>query len=109
MGVLVGLKLKVDKINQEKIFKGKKHDYYDVTLSINDKTSDFGTNVSLFESQTPEEREAKKERNYIGEGKVFWTDGKVEVAKPKKKEGGSPHQAYSEPQGVIDSNDDLPF
>ena len=32
------------------------------------------------DSQTVEEREAKKQRNYLGNGKVVWTDGNVCVA-----------------------------
>ena len=35
----------------------------------------YGNNASIMISQTQEEREAKKPRTYIGNGKVVWTDG----------------------------------
>ena len=34
----------------------------------------------MYEEQTKEERESGKPRNYIGNGRIFWTDGKVTVA-----------------------------
>ena len=55
------------------------------TASINDTTDKFGNNVSIYESQTKEEREAKVDKKYLANGKVVWTDGKVVVAEKKEK------------------------
>jgi len=55
------------------------------TISINDTTDTYGNNVSIYESQTKEEREAKAKKNYFANGKVVWTDGKITVAEKKEQ------------------------
>ena len=47
--------------------------------------SRYGNNVALFDSQTKEEREAKKNRNYLGNGRVIWTDGNVLLAEKEEE------------------------
>lgn len=73
----------------------------EITLSINDDTNDYDQNISAYVAQTKEQREAGKKKFYIGNGKVFWTDGKIVIA--KKPEA---HTAE-----VVDGNDedDLAF
>jgi len=50
------------------------------TGSINDTTDKFGNNVSIYESQTKEERNAKAKKKYLSNGKVIWTNGVIKVA-----------------------------
>jgi hypothetical protein len=79
-----------------------------ITLSIDDKVNGYGQNVSAYVSQTKEQREAKKERYYVGNGKVFWTSGSVKVAKEAEQEPqqtSTQQAAYNKPESV----DDLPF
>jgi hypothetical protein len=57
--------------------------YY--TASINDELDKFGNNVAITLQQTKEQREAKEKKVYVGNGKVAWTDGKIEVAKKEDK------------------------
>jgi len=57
--------------------------YY--TASINDQLDKFGNNVAITLQQTKEQREAKEKKVYVGNGKVAWTDGKIEVAKKEDK------------------------
>jgi hypothetical protein len=59
--------------------KGKDGKYKNYTISISDTPDKYGQNVSMFAEQTPEERSNKTPKNYIGNGKVFWTDGKISV------------------------------
>lgn len=74
----------------------------EITVSTNDETNDYGQNISAFVAQTKEQREAGKKKFYIGNGKVFWTDGKISVA--ENKQGASrPAQPDNE------DDDDLPF
>jgi len=54
-----------------------------VTIAVNDECNNYQQNVSVFKSQTKDEREAKTGKTYFGNGQVVWTDGKVTVA-PKK-------------------------
>lgn len=57
--------------------------YY--TASINDELDKFGNNVAITIQQTKEQREAKEKKVYVGNGKVAWTNGKIEVAKKDEK------------------------
>ena len=97
MASLINLNINVENLPKEKFVKGKKGVYYNLTISVNDDTNQFGQNVSAFDSQTKEEREAKKPKQYIGNGRVLWTDGKSTKA-----------QQEAQPQDN-DNNVDLPF
>jgi hypothetical protein len=55
----------------------------DVTISVNDEANKYRQNVSATIAQTKEQRDAKVPKVYLGNGGVFWTDGKVTLA-PKK-------------------------
>jgi len=77
MSTLIKASVRVDKLPKEKFIKGKDGAvYYNLTVSVQDE-SRFGNNVSIYDSQTKEEREAKKMRNYLGNGRVIWTDGNI--------------------------------
>lgn len=85
-----------------KVVNAKNQSGISLQIGINDETSKYGSNVSVSVSQTKEEREAKKDKYYIGSGKVFWTDGKISVAEKVEK----PIDSNSFPDI---SNDSLPF
>ena len=86
--------------------KGKDGKYKNYTISISDTPDKFGQNVSMFEEQTPEQRTAKSPKNYIGNGKVFWTDGKISVpVKPVMETASS----ISSNAFISELEDDLPF
>jgi hypothetical protein len=70
--------------------------YKNLTISISDSTNPYGQNISIYEEQTKEEREAKKPRTYVGNGKIFWTDGNVSVAEKRQADSAG-------------ADDDLPF
>jgi len=101
MGAIIRYSLNLDKLDKSKVVKGKKGTYYDLTLSINDEISQFGDNVSVYDTQSKEERQAKTNRNYVGNGKVVWTDGSV-VAAPSN--GGQQQETVSATDDI-----DLPF
>lgn len=80
MAKLISGSIDLNKIDRSKV---KKHDngalYYEVNISINDTANQFGQDVSIYDSQTKEEKEAKKNRNYLGNGKVVWSnDGQAQ-------------------------------
>ena len=82
MSAIINLSIRVDKLPKEKFVMGKDGAvYYNCTLSINDDANQWGQNVSLTDSQTKEEREAKKQKNYLGNGNVVWTDGNIKAVK----------------------------
>jgi hypothetical protein len=98
MSALINFSLRVDKLPKEKFVIGKDGAvYYNGTISISDETNQWGQNVSITDSQTQEEREAKKTKNYLGNGKVVWTDGKVATA------------TKQEAKVAVEETSDLPF
>jgi hypothetical protein len=71
---------------KEKFVQGKDGKvYYNFTISVNDESNQFGQNVSATDSQTKEEREAKKPKSYLGNGNVVWTDGNIKLADKKQE------------------------
>lgn len=95
---IVNISLNLDKIDKTKIIKGKKGKYLPLTFFIQDEEDQFGNNVSCIQAQTEEERKAKAERNYLGNGKVVFSDGN----QPQE-----PVAAGVEEEE--DDNSDLPF
>lgn len=85
-----------------KTVKAKGDKGLSITISTDDKSNEWGQNVAAYVSQSKEEREAKKNRFYVGNGKVFWTDGKITKG---EKPGSSPSSNASY-QG---DSDTLPF
>ena len=80
MSTLITGSIRVDKLPKEKFIKGKDGAvYYNLTISIQDETR-YGNNVAFMDSQTKEEREAKAQKNYLGNGKVVWTDNNIVLA-----------------------------
>jgi hypothetical protein len=99
MSALINVSLRVDKLPKEKFVQGKDGAvYYNFTVAVNDESNQWGQNVSLTDSQTKEEREAKKPKSYLGNGNVIWTNGTIQLA--EKKEGFATKEVVS---------DDLPF
>jgi len=80
------------------------------TIAVNDEANSYNQNVSLYLSQTKEQRESKTPKTYFGNGAVVWTDNKVTLA-PKKD--AAPVQAatdYAALHNQAVANDtDLPF
>ena len=99
MSTLINASIRVDKLPKEKFIKGKDGAvYYNLTIAVNDETR-YGNNVGIMDSQTKEEREAKKTKLYLGNGKVVWTDGKVTLA--EREEQTTTNQ--------VEETADLPF
>lgn len=77
MSTLLGISIDVTKIDKSKLQKDR---YLNITVSVSDESNAYGQNVSAYHEQTKEEREAKENKTYLGNGKVFWTDGNIKVA-----------------------------
>lgn len=72
---LASIRIDVDKITKDKIFVGQKGKYLDLTVSINDEPNQYGQNISVWEKQSDDERNNDDAKNYLGNGKIFWSDG----------------------------------
>ena len=102
MAVIASVKVDLKKITKEKIYKGKKGDYLEMTVVINDEVDQYGNNVSVTEGQTKEERDAKAPKTYLGNVKVVWTNGTNVDTAPRNDQPAAPA-----PAPVAD--EDLPF
>jgi hypothetical protein len=69
-----------------------------ITISVNENVDNYGNNVSAWDSQTKEQRDAKAPRNYVGNGTVIFSKAAQYPIAPKKPK--------SQP---IELNDQLPF
>jgi hypothetical protein len=82
MGSIASISIDLSKLDKTKIVNGKNgQKYYNLNIGINDNSDNYGNNIQVTEPQTQEQRAAKEPKTFYGNGKVFWTDGKIEVAK----------------------------
>ena len=70
MSTIVNASIDLTKIEKSKVIKGKKGSYINLTIFINDEADQYGNNASIIVSQTKEERDAKVDRVYLGNGKI---------------------------------------
>jgi hypothetical protein len=89
MAQLIAVSVDLTKIDKTRIVEGKNGGkYINLTISVNDEEDQYGNNVSLWQSQTKEEREAKENRLFLGNGKSLWSDSDkgAKTSKTSKKE-----------------------
>ena len=93
MAKILNVSINVDKINKAKLIKGKKGTYLSLNIAVNDEKDQFDNDCSVWENQSKEERDSKASKNYLGNGKVIWSN----------EEGASVSS------GAEDIDDGLPF
>ena len=101
MSALGTIQINLSEIPKELIYNGKKGNYITLQVGLNDETNKFGHNINVTIPQSQEQRQAKEPKKYIGNGKVFWTDGKLTVADKVEEPVGAAQQSPD--------RDDLPF
>lgn len=85
MSKLIAVSIDVTKLDKSRFVVGKKGTYANITINLNDEPDQFNNDASVWEGQTEEERKAKAERNYLGNGKVVWSsEGRAEQPESKK-------------------------
>ena len=77
----------------------------ELTIAVNDEVNNYNQNVSAFVAQTKEQREAKTNKFYVGNGRTVWTDGKI-TAFEYKKDTAETKKAETDNNG---DGPDLPF
>jgi len=77
MASIASISIDVKKIDKSKLNKGQ---YLNIDIATRDETNQYNQNVSVYYSQTPEERKAKEPKVYLGNGRVVWTDGNINKA-----------------------------
>ncbi len=76
------------------------------TISVNENVDSYGNNVSMWISQSKEQREAKESRSYVGNGTVVFSKAKEYPVAPKKEFKA---QSSSETNNDSQFDDNLPF
>ena len=101
MATIINASVDLSKVDKSKIFKKDGREWLSIAIAINDETK-YGNNVGISIAQSKEEREAKADRTYLGNGKVVWTDGVIKVVEKEQP---------TQPPVINNSLDDndLPF
>lgn len=94
---IIELKINVKKITKSKLYQGAKGSYLSLTVAVADTPDQYGNEASAWESQSEEERKNKSPRNYLGNGKIIWTDTIT------------PPSPITAPSPSADTFDDLPW
>jgi hypothetical protein len=90
-----------------KVCESKNETGFKFTASISDTSNQFGQNVSFFAEQSKEQRDAKVNKYYFGNGKVFWTDGKIAIG--TKEQTTEVKYENNKIQDAIVVSESLPF
>jgi len=94
----VSLKIAVNKIEKERLFKGK-NTYLDATVFINlDEKDQYGNSGMITQDVSKEEKAQGVQGPILGNCKVFWSDG-----------ADSPAPQQSAPSGDDGFDDSIPF
>jgi hypothetical protein len=93
MAKILNVSINVDKITKSKLIKGKKGTYLSLNIAVNDEKDQFDNDCSVWENQSKEERDSKALKNYLGNGKVIWSNEENVSVSP----------------GAEDIDDGLPF
>lgn len=91
----------LDTLNRK---KGDESKGIELTINVDDKQNQYGQNVSGWVSQTKEQREAKKQRFFVGSGKTFWSSIPTTVEQHEQKP-----QAQSSDFVNDETGDSFPF
>lgn len=75
MASIISASIDLTKIDKAKIYEGKKGKYYPITVVLNDEPGQDGDSGYIMTEQTKEERDAKAQKQYLGNVKVVWTNG----------------------------------
>lgn len=70
---IISASINLNKITKSKLVKGKDgSDYLNISIICNDEANQWGKDVSVIESQSEQERTAKAQKNFIGNGKTVY-------------------------------------
>jgi hypothetical protein len=77
MATLIAGSIDLEKIDRDRLREGR---YLDLLMEVSDTVDSYKNNVYICEGQTKEERTSNAKKRNLGNGRVFYTNGKVTVA-----------------------------
>ena len=103
---MITINLNLSQIPKETIFDGKLGKYINLVVEERREPDRFGNTHTVYISQSKEEREAKKDKVYIGSGKEYKFENK-----PKEEPKPEPKTPFTDQVNNDSENksDDLPF
>lgn len=104
MASIISASINLNEIPKDKIIKGAKGSYLNISITLNDEQDQFGNQGPIIVSQTKEERESKAPKKYLGNVKVVWTNGQNVAAASRDGQQQQQSNKVTAPQ-----EDDLPF
>ena len=108
MATLISGYITLDKLKEiVRVCESKNEKGFKFTASVNETSNQYGQNVSFYAEQTKEQREAKANKYFFGNGKVFWTDGVIKIA--DKQETTPAPLAGEVAKAKVVEDDSLPF
>lgn len=84
MSAIISISLKLEDIKaiaKADLIEGKKGTYLPLSINVNDTNDAYGQNVSVTLQQSKEDREAKKPRTFLGNGRVVWEKDGIKTSK----------------------------
>lgn len=104
MAQILSVSIDLNKLDKSRIVVGKNGaKYYNLSVIVNDEKDQYGNDISVTTAQTQEERQAKAQRTFVGNGRVVWTG----QSNNNLQSPHAPSSEYSKPSQEEDS--DLPF
>jgi len=104
MGKLISISIDVKAIDKSKLINHSNGKVYlNMTMDLKDESDQYGNDCSVWIQQSKEERDAKARREFLGNGKVLWSDS---TSNPATASKGAPAGTMAEMPPV---DDDLPF
>lgn len=100
MARIMSISIDLSKIDKSKIIEGKNGNgakYYNLIVTLNDEKDKYDNDISVTDSQTKDQRDAKEKKTYLGNGRTIWAN------EPKKEEN------ENESDGSEGYSDNLPF
>jgi hypothetical protein len=77
MSTIIGASIDLAKLKNAPVIKGKNGaEYVNITIIVNDEPNQWGKDVSISLEQSKEEREAKVNKTFVGNGKTIYNSNK---------------------------------
>lgn len=87
MAQIISVSIDLNKLDKSRIVEGKNGaKYYNFTVNVNDEKDQYGNDASVIISQTAEERQAKAQRTFVGNGRVVWSNNSSQQSNAQPKE-----------------------
>ena len=103
---MISARINVDKIEKERLFKGEKGKYLDITIFINDEKDQYENNGFMVQQVTKEEREKGVKGPILGNVRYIEFAGNNEAS---PQDTGGKAAAAPTAAAAQEADDDLPF